>query len=785
MAFKTEAEIAAIPKQCWSDLETFSEEPIKNGTHKYAEKAEVMVWAFADGDDNVYVWDVVNSSLHWRDVLSGMWTEEPLLQGTLPPALLSMLKDPAYEVWFQNGGMFDFVVLHHAMPEVLKLIPMGRRRDTMVQAFSHALPGSLDKLGTALGLADGDMKDKRGKMLIRLFCMPQNDAFFEKHGTRRATKQTHPKEWREMIEYAGGDITTMRAVHKKIPKWNYRTKQIALWHTDMVINNRGFKVDVDLAHKAIEAVERTKASLSARTREITDGEVSSTTRRDLLLGYILAEHGVELPDMRADTLERRLQDDDLPDAVRELIKIRLVASMNSVSKYKTLIKAVSSDGRLRGGAQFRGAGRTGRYAHRLFQHGNMPRPTIEQALIEAAIDMAKVDVDFLALIVGEEGVMQWASSAIRSTIVADEGKKLCVADLSNIEGRVAAWLAGEEWKLQAFRDFDTVIGKDAKGKPIRKGADLYILAYANSFNVPVESVPPKGDERQIGKVEELMFQYGGGVGAWLTGAATYSIDLDKMTDAVYPVLQQWAIDEAMDYLTYLYDGIEKRWAKSMTKLQRQAEVGEIDAAKLADETDLLEVKREVARNKARLGLPYKTFVTCDAIKRMWRRAHPRISSYWKELEVAVRTAVANPKKTIECRKVLIRRSGSWLRIQLPSGRQLCYPEIEVADDGTISYVGPNTYSRKWGRLTTYGGKIFENIVQAVAADQLVECFPPIEAAGFEIIFHVHDETATEAPIERTDLTHERLAELMCSDLSWNGGLPLAAAGFTGARYRKD
>ena len=766
--------IAAAVKQCWSDLETFSEEPIKNGTHKYAERAEVMVWAFADGDGDVYVWDVVNSSLYWIEPMSGMWMERLLPEGQLPPELERMLDDPEYEVWFQNGGMFDFVVLKHAKPEILQRVALRRWRDTMVQAFSHALPGSLDKLGTALGLADGDMKDKRGKMLIRLFCMPQNDAFFEKYGTRRATKQTHPKEWQEFIEYAGGDIKTMRAVHKKIPKWNYRAKQITLWHTDMVINNRGFKVDLDLARAAIEAVERTKASLSARTREITDGAVSSATRRDLLLGYILAEHGVELPDMRADTLERRLQDDDLPDAVRELIKIRLVASMNSVSKYKTLLKAVSSDARLRGGAQFRGAGRTGRYAHRLFQHGNMPRPSIKQGLIEAGIDMVKTDIDELPLIVGEDGVMQWASSAIRSTIIADVGKKLCVADLSNIEGRVAAWVAGEDWKLQAFRDFDA-----------GKGPDLYILAYANSFNVPPESVPKKGDERQIGKVEELMFQYGGGVGAWLTGAATYGIDLDKMTEQVYPVLAPWAVEEAMGYLTYLYDSVEKKWAKSMTKLQRQREAGEIDDAKLAEETVALDTKRDEARNKARLGLPYKTFVTCDAIKRMWRRAHPRISSYWKELEDAVRQAVANPKKTIECRKVLIRRSGSWLRIQLPSGRQLCYPEIEVADDGTISYVGPNTYTRAWRRLTTYGGKLFENIVQAGAADQLVECFPLIEAAGFEIIFHVHDETATEVPLERTDLTHERLAELMCSSLGWNEGLPLAAAGFTGPRYKKD
>lgn len=765
MAFKTEAE---IPKQCWSDLETYSEEPIKNGTHKYAEKAEVMVWAFADGDDAVYVWDVVNSSLHWRDVLSGMWMVEPLLAGALPPELLRMLKDPGYEVWFQNGGNFDFVVLHHAMPEVLTLVPMCRWRDTMVQAFSHALPGSLDKLGSALGLSEGEAKDKRGKQLIQLFCKPQGDAFFEKHGVRRATKQTHLKEWQEFIEYAGGDITTMRAVHRKIPKWNYRDKQIALWHRDMVINNRGFKVDQDLAVAAIAAVEQAKQQMSERTQEITDNQVSSTSRRDMLLKYILERHGVDLPDMRADTLERRLEDDSLPDAVRELIKIRLVASMNSVSKYKTLRKVVSSDGRLRGGAQFRGAGRTGRYAHRMFQHGNMPRPTMPQELIEAGIGIAKADIDDMYLVLGDE-VVQWASSAIRSSIIAEEGHTLAVADLSNIEGRVAAWLAGEEWKLQAFREFDA-----------GKGPDLYILAYANSFNVPPESVPKKGDERQIGKVEELMFQYGGGVGAWLTGAATYGIDLDKMTEQVYPVLQPWAVEEAMSYVSYL-NGQAKSWhAKAAAKLERQINSG----VEVLTSFEELDRKLEERLLKARLGLPYKTFVTCDAIKRMWRRAHPRISSYWKELEDAVRLAVANPKKTVECRKVLIRRSGSWLRIQLPSGRQLCYPEIEVSDSGEISYVGPDTYTRTWKRLTTYGGKIFENIVQAVAADQLVECFPIIEDAGFPIVFHVHDEVATEVPLD-SGLDHKLLSKLMCSPLQWNEGLPLAAAGFTAPRYKKD
>jgi DNA polymerase len=767
MAFKKTSTALAV-KQLWNDLETFSPTPIKSGTHRYAEDAEVMIWAYALDDDTVYVWDIVNSRLHWRDLVSGVWLDEPVLEGCLPADLAAAIKDESYEVWFQNGGMFDFVVLAQAMPEVLARISLNRWRDTMVQAFSHALPGSLDKLGSALGLADGDKKDTRGKALIRLFCMPQSDDFAKTYGTNRASKATHPKEWQELIEYAGGDIVTMRAVHKAVPKWNLTPKQIALWHTDLVINSRGFMIDVEMATAAIEAVERIQARLRHRTQEITEGQVSSATRREQMLRYILAEYGVDLPDMRADTLERRLEDPDLPEPVRELIKIRLVASMNSTSKYKTALKAANTDGRIRGGAQFRGAGRTGRYAHRLFQHGNMPRPTVPQSLIEAGIDMAKTDVDEMLLILGYE-IMQWASSSIRSCIIAAPGKKLAVADLSNIEGRVAAWLAGEDWKLQAFRDFDNKVGPD-----------LYILAYAKSFNVPVHLVPKKGQERQIGKVQELMLQYQGGVGAFLTGAATYGIDLDAMSAQVYPTLPQWAVEEAMDFLTYKMDEAKTWHAKATAKLQRQLDKG-LEVLTSFEEID---TKLQEKLTGARMGLAYQTFVTCDAIKRLWRAAHPKITGYWKQIDETIHRAYDNPKTTFMCGKIGVRYTGSWLRVILPSGRNLTYPAFQIDDNG-FSYMGPNTYSRKWERVRSYAGKFFENWVQAVAADQLVECFPLIEEAGFEIIFHVHDETATEVPVERKDLTHEKLAELMCADLGWNQGLPLAAAGFSGPRYRKD
>ena len=264
-----------------------------------------------------------------------------------------------------------------------------------------------------------------------------------------------------------------------------------------------------------------------------------------------------------------------------------------------------------------------------------------------------------------------------------------------------------------------------------------------------------------------MFQYQGGVGAWITGAATYGIDLGAMTDAVWDVLPGDAKDEAQSFLEWLYKPIETRAAE-------RREVGHAEG--------FIRPSLEAAKLKARMGLTERTFIACDAIKRLWREAHPAISSYWKLLENTVVAAIETPGVTHDCRRLKIRRDGAWLRIGLPSKRALCYFSPEVKD-GKISFVGLNQYTRQWGRTSTYGGKLFENVTQAVACDQLAQCLPISEAAGYATIFTVHDEDVTEVP-DTDEYSHEALAQLMCSDLGWNEGLPLAAAGFSTFRYYK-
>jgi DNA polymerase len=734
----------------WGDLETYCEVPIKDGTHRYAASAQIMLWAYALDDGPVKVWDILGQEVSYVEPLIG--ERVYAATHTMPDDLFQAIVDEAVLICFHNAG-FDRTILRHAGSAVERAAAarVSRWRCTMAQALAHSLPGALEKLCEVLNIDLDKRKLKEGKQLVQLFCKPRPKNMKE----RRATRATQPEEWRRFVEYAGHDIEAMRACHAKLPQWNYKGRELELFHLDAKINERGIAIDMALVDAAIDAAERSKATLAEQTVELTDGAVASTNQRDALLAHLLAEHGVDLPDMQASTLERRIQDPDLPVPVRELLGIRLQASRASTSKYAALRKGTSDDCRVRGTAQFCGAGRTGRWAHRLFQPGNLPRPDISaiaewhglevktskylllrsapgvtedhiHQFVTTGIDAMKTGCEDLLY----ANVMALAATAVRGSIVAPKGKKLVVSDLANIEGRVAAWLAGEDWKLRAFQAYDA-----------GTGPDLYKLAYSKSFNVTPESV--NKPQRQIGKVMELMLQYAGGVGAYLTGALTYGIDLEEMAEDAYLMLPADLRVEAEGFL---------QWSRD--------------------------------QKRPTYGLTDKAFVVCDSFKRGWRNGHPAITSYWPELEDAIREAVTNPGVTLTCRKLKVRRDGAWLRIGLPSGRALCYPSPEVGPTGEITYMGVNQYSRQWSRLKSYGGKFFENICQAVARDVLAWNMPAIDAADYEIVLTVHDEVLTETPDSR-EFNPDHLGSLLAAVPPWAVGMPLAAGGFEDYRYRKD
>lgn len=652
------------------DCETFCETPINHGLHRYAEDVEIMIVTYAVDEGPVVTIDYTAPGFEAK--------HEDLLD----------LVHLADEIVMHNSA-FDRTVMRHAWKLV---IPPEKIIDTMVQALAHSLPGSLGTLCGILGVSADAAKDKAGKALIQLLCRPRP----KNQKIRRATRHTHPVEWQRFLDYAGSDIVSMREVRKRMPKWNYpgNQRERALWVLDQRINDRGVAVDLALAEAAVRATDLAKKGLKSKTQELTgfDPEtgqgLESTTKRDAFLKYLLGEFGVDLPNMQKGTLERRLADENLPEPVKELLRIRLMATVTSTTKYKALMRSTSSDGRLRGTLQFCGAARTGRWAGRLFQPQNLMRPTLKQQAILDAIEAFLADCADLLY----DNVMNVAANCTRGALTVGDGKKMVSSDLANIEGRFLAWLAGEEWKLRAFRDYDA-----------GTGPDLYYVGASEVLGIPIDQVT--ADQRQAqGKVPELACGYQGAVGAFQSMARIYGLE---MSDA-----------RALE------------------------------------------------------------------IVKAWRKKNKNIVDLWYETERAAIRAAEQPGLRVEVAggKLVFQRDGSWLRMRLPSGRCLCYPGVAV-EDGKLTYMGVNQYTRKWERLHTYGGKIIENATQAGARDVLAHNMAEAEAAGFEIVLTVHDELVTET-IDSGQFTSQRLSDIMSTVPPWATGLPLAASGWEGTRYRK-
>ena len=639
----------------WLDLETYSETPITHGTHKYAETAEVLLVAYAFDDEEVEVMDLTE-------------------RGSLDS--VQMMIDTADKIVIHNSA-FDRTVLRHCGVHM----PLDKVEDTMVIALAHGLPGSLGALCDVLGVPQDKAKDKAGKKLIHLLTKPRP----KNVKLRRANRDTHPDEWAAFVEYARLDVDAMRVVYRLLPNWNRHGSERALWLLDQKINDRGIAIDVELANAALRAFQRSSRDLAERTRILTNGAVGSLTQRGKFLEHLEQTLAFTTPDLKKGTVSTLLQG-TLTSEVRELLEIRQQASATSPAKYKVLLKATSADGRLRGTLQFCGASRTGRWGGRLFQPQNLPRPTMKQEQIDFGIDAMKLDAEDLLF----DNVSELCSSAVRGALIAAPGCKLVVSDLSNIEGRVLAWLAGEDWKTEAFKQFDAGVGHD-----------LYKLAYAKSFNKKAEDVTK--DERQIGKVQELALGYQGSVGAFSSMAALYGVFLPEE-----------------------------------------------------------EVKR---------------------IVEAWRKAHKAVVSLWYDLERAVKDAIRSPNKRFTVRDLSIGYKDNWLRIKLPSGRYLCYPNAGL-NEGTIVYQGVNQYTKKWETIETYGGKLAENVVQAVARDVLASGMFRAEAAGYAVCLHVHDELITETP-DTDEYSVDELSRIMSTNPGWSLGLPLAAAGFETRRYKKD
>jgi DNA polymerase len=433
--------------------------------------------------------------------------------------------------------------------------------------------------------------------------------------------------------------------------------------------------------------------------------------------------------MQAATLERVLNDISQPQGARELIKARMNSSKASVAKYKKLLHCADSRGRMTGTIVFCGASGSGRDSGRTFQPQNLPRPAewFDGEYAEQLIAEAKEGT----LDLTHSNPMAVLSSALRGSIIPAHGKKLVVSDESNVEGRMVSWLAGEEWKLKFFRDYDTGSIK----------FDNYIAAYAKSMGVKPESVTKP--QRQVGKCQELALGFGSGVGGLLQFMEIYRVSIPQLAIAIAEVA-----DSGMWYATK-----EKfDWAQ---------------------------------KNGFDYGLPLHQWAACEYLKQQWRNAHPNISSLWSECETAFRLAYQTADVWFPAGKHLAyKRKGSWIFCRLPSGRVLSYIQPKINEDG-ITYMCMDQTSHRWVRTKIYSGKFVAHATQASARDLLFQNMLKAKECGYTTVMRVHDELICEVPDEEK-YSADELGAIIATPLPWCVDLPLAAAGYeTNVRYKKD
>lgn len=318
-------------------------------------------------------------------------------------------------------------------------------------------------------------------------------------------------------------------------------------------------------------------------------------------------------------------------------------------------------------------------------------------------------------------------------------KKLVVADLSNIEGRVLAWLAGEQWKLTAFRAYDA-----------GTGPDLYNVTAASILGGDPWKVSKK-DRNVFGKVPDLASGYQGGVAGYQTFAKAYGV---RMAD-------HWITIQ-----TTIRSELVKRAHYNLEKFGR----------KQLDELEISETE----------------WLASETCKLAWRDRHPATVRLWFNLQDACKSAINDwgtvfPVGQFLKVKCTTHQGQRWMVIRLPSGRYLTYFDPRLIDD-SLTYMGDaadaGKTTRQWTRVWTHGGKLTGNCCQTVARDILMPSLLVAEERGYLPVLSVHDEAITEVP-DTPEYTSGRLVAILAANAPWNATLPLAAAGFECTRYRKD
>lgn len=661
------------------DFETRSELDLKKvGVFAYAEhpSTDILCLAVQAPDAYVQVW----------------FPGQPL------PAILRTAEH--FSAW---NSTFEWVIWNMIGVRRYGFPPADRSRFDNPQARAMAinLPASLDGAASALKL---DVhKDKVGQRLMRKMAKGQDIT---------------EENLKRLGDYCAQDVVVEAAVDRKIRLPLTGTEQ-RVYTLSERINRRGVQIDLEYVRLAAQAA----AEYQQHVAEQMVRRYGFGPRQVQEIGAFCAKHRVPLPDLRADTVEAVLQLGELlPEPVVDVLQMRQKAAAAAPGKYAAMLRAVNSDGRLRGMFSYYGAGQTGRWSGRIVQLHNLARPTMDIDFALAYMEILRRAKTWKAL--GDDP-LDVLLNTLRPSLIPGAAGVFTAGDESAIEARVLPWLAGEEGPLTVFRN----------------GGDIYLHAAESIYHKPVTKADKA--ERQIGKVATLALGYAGGVGAFVTMGRGYGVHVPE-TEAE-KIKVAWRI---------AHPRIEALWAV----LEKMAIDALYEEGRVAPECQI-----------GYIGKRVQTLPVAE------------VEAHVKSLGVQFK----------------FKTSVLWLR--LPSGRALAYPGARadfVTDDrfvqGYLDEGETEDEARRRARRrrirfespagdqmvreSTYGGKIAENLTQAVARDVLAHAMLLIEDEP--IVMHVHDEAVAEGDCVKS----MELALTTVPD--WARGLPLAAEVSTLERYWK-
>ncbi|MBS4882986.1 MAG: hypothetical protein KHZ82_07995 [Peptoniphilus harei] len=532
------------------DLETYSSVGLgKSGVYKYAESEdfEILLFAYSIDDGEVKVIDLASGEI-------------------IPEEILSALRDETIEKWAFNAN-FERVCLSRFLGKRLK--PQGWYC-TMIWSAYLGLPLSLEKVGEVLKL--NKQKLNEGKALIRYFSIPCKPT--KTNGMRTRNLPHHDlKKWSTFKEYNQRDVETEMAIKKKLSAFPMPQSEWENYWIDQNINDRGILIDEVLVDSAIKFDEILRDENMDRAIGLTGIENPNSP---LQLKEWLNKKGLDI-----DSLAKKDVDSALKNAegdIKEVLELRKELSKSSVRKYDAMKNVKGKDNRARGLIQFYGANRTGRYSGRLIQVQNLRRNNLKD--LELARSLVK-NRDYETLEILYESPSDILSQLIRTAFIPKEGTRFIISDFSAIEARVLAWLAGEQWVLDAFEN----------------GEDIYCRTASRMFGVPVKKHGVNGHLRQKGKIATLACGYQGALGAL---KAMGGIEMGLSEDELQSIVDSWR--EANPNIVSLWwdiDSVVKQVVKTRSKEEYKNLVISYEKGILFIE---LPSKRRLAYPKAKIGM---------------------------------------------------------------------------------------------------------------------------------------------------------------------------------------